>query len=96
MRPATAKMRAGAALEKGRKSNLLEPLLYPENVDNHCVVDLANFEFYAMDCYRKLGADSMAEPLPKDHIDLRPDLTDTRDARRYLSGWCRDVHNAFR
>jgi tetratricopeptide (TPR) repeat protein len=42
------------ALDKGRAQ--LEAMLYPENLDNHFVVDPAKWDFYAMDCYRLLGA----------------------------------------
>lgn len=46
------------ALDKGR--TLLDSLPYPENLDNHFVVDPAKFDFYAMDCYRLAGADQLA------------------------------------
>lgn len=42
------------ALDKGRA--VLEALPYPENLDNHFAVDPAKWDFYAMDCYRVLGA----------------------------------------
>jgi hypothetical protein len=35
---------------------LLESLPYPENLDHHFVVDPGKFDFYAMDCYRLVGA----------------------------------------
>lgn len=47
------------ALEKGRK--LLDTLPYPDRPDNHFVVDPDKFDFYAMDCYRLIGNDTMAE-----------------------------------
>jgi tetratricopeptide (TPR) repeat protein len=47
------------ALEKGRV--LLDSLPYPERVDNHFVVDPDKFDFYAMDCYRLIGDDNLAE-----------------------------------
>lgn len=47
------------ALDQGR--TLLESLPYPENLANHFVVDPAKFDFYAMDCYRLLGEDQLAE-----------------------------------
>lgn len=47
------------ALEKGRL--LLDRLPYPERPDNHFVVDPDKFDFYAMDCYRLIGDDSLAE-----------------------------------
>ena len=48
-----------SALEEGR--TLLDSLPCPENLDNHFVVDPAKYEFYAMDCYRVLGEDRLAE-----------------------------------
>ena len=47
------------ALEKGRV--LLDALPYPERPDNHFVVDPDKFDFYAMDCYRIIGNDELAE-----------------------------------
>lgn len=47
------------ALEKGRV--LLDSLLYPERPDHHFVVDPDKFDFYAMDCYRLIGDDAIAE-----------------------------------
>src|SRR3954447_13153123 len=47
------------ALEAGRR--ILESLPYPENLDNHFVVDPAKFDFYAMDCYRIVGEDQLAD-----------------------------------
>jgi transcriptional regulator with XRE-family HTH domain len=47
------------ALEKGRK--LLESLPYPDRPENHFVVDPSKFDFYAMDCYRIAGQNSLAE-----------------------------------
>src|SRR5262249_21705691 len=47
------------ALERGRA--LLEQLEHPTNLDNHFVVDPAKYDFYAMDCYRIVGADALAE-----------------------------------
>jgi hypothetical protein len=49
------------ALDRGRR--LLEAMPYPENLDHHFVVDPTKFDFYAMDCYRHLGEDRMAETL---------------------------------
>jgi hypothetical protein len=50
------------ALDRGRR--LLDSLPYPENLDNHFVVDPTKFDFYAMDCYRMLAEDKMAETSP--------------------------------
>ncbi|WP_328439401.1 XRE family transcriptional regulator [Streptomyces sp. NBC_00444] len=47
------------ALDKGRR--MLEGMPHPENLDNHFVVDPAKFDFYAMDCYRLVGEDTLAE-----------------------------------
>jgi hypothetical protein len=47
------------ALEKGRA--LLDKLPYPERPDNHFVVDPDKWDFYAMDTYRIVGDDSLAE-----------------------------------
>ena len=47
------------ALDRGRQK--LEGMPYPENVANHFVVDPSKFDFYAMDCYRLLGEDALAE-----------------------------------
>lgn len=34
---------------------------FPERPDNHFVVDPDKFDFYAMDCYRLVGNDTLAE-----------------------------------
>jgi len=47
------------ALDAGRR--VLERMPYPDNLDNHFVVDPAKFDFYAMDCYRIVGEDQLAE-----------------------------------
>jgi hypothetical protein len=47
------------ALENGR--TLLDSLPYPERPDNHFVMDPDKFDFYAMDCYRLIGDDKLAE-----------------------------------
>ncbi|WP_226359243.1 hypothetical protein [Pseudonocardia sp. ICBG601] len=54
------------ALERGRV--LLESLPYPENIDNHFVVDPLKFDFYVMDCYRKVGEDRLASALADEVI----------------------------
>lgn len=46
------------ALERGRE--LLDSLPYPDNPRNHFQVDPAKYDFYAMDCYRAVGEDSLA------------------------------------
>lgn len=47
-----------AALDRGRQ--LLDRLPYPTNLDHQFVVDPSKFDFYAMDCFRILGADDIA------------------------------------
>lgn len=47
------------SLDRGR--DLLEALPYPDNVDNHFVVDPSKWDFYTMDCYRLVGDDQLAE-----------------------------------
>jgi hypothetical protein len=37
----------------------MESLPYPDNVDNHFTFDPDKFDFYAMDCYRRSGDDTM-------------------------------------
>ncbi|MBT0771349.1 hypothetical protein KIH74_20595 [Kineosporia sp. J2-2] len=63
------------ALDKGRR--ILEGLPHPENLDNHFVVDPAKFDFYAMDCYRILGEDAMAESLANEVIRAGTDFDGT-------------------
>ena len=60
------------ALDKGRR--LLESLPYPENLDHHFVVDPTKFDFYAMDCYRALANNKMAESLAKEVIQASTDF----------------------
>jgi len=47
------------ALEKGRV--LLDALPIPTRPENHFIVDPDKFDFYAMDCYRLVGDDTLAE-----------------------------------
>lgn len=54
------------ALEKGRV--LLDSLTYPDRPDNHFVIDPDKFDFYAMDCYRLVGNDTLAELHAKETI----------------------------
>jgi hypothetical protein len=60
------------ALDKGRR--LLESLPYPENLDHHFVVDPTKFDFYAMDCYRTLGVNAMAENLADEVVQASTDF----------------------
>jgi len=55
-----------ATLERGRV--LLDSMPYPENTDNHFVVDPLKFDFYAMDCYRHIGNDRLAKTLADEVI----------------------------
>lgn len=66
------------ALERGRQ--LLETLPYPENLENHFVVDPAKYDFYVMDCYRKLGEQRMAETLAYEVIRASTDFDGTERA----------------
>jgi transcriptional regulator with XRE-family HTH domain len=60
------------ALERGRE--LLETMPYPENIENHFVVDPAKFDFYAMDCYRKSGEDRLAVNVANEVIRVGTDF----------------------
>jgi hypothetical protein len=70
------------ALEKGRV--LLESLPYPERPDNHFVVDPEKFDYYAMDCYRLIGDDQLAEMLAREILGktITPDGRVTAPMRR--------------
>ncbi len=70
------------ALEKGR--GLLDSLPYPERPDNHFVVDPEKFDFYAMDCYRLMGDDPLAEMYAREIIGktVAPDGRVTSPMRR--------------
>lgn len=60
-------------LDRGRR--LLDSMPYPENLDHHFVVDPTKFDFYAMDCYRMLADDKMAENLASEVIQPAPNST---------------------
>jgi hypothetical protein len=60
------------ALDRGRR--LLDSMPYPENLDHHFVVDPTKFDFYAMDCYRMLADDKMAENLASEVIQASTDF----------------------
>jgi len=70
------------ALEKGRV--LLDSLPYPERPENHFVVDPEKFDFYAMDCYRIIGDDKLAEMHARETIrkSTAPDGRDLAPMRR--------------
>ncbi|MBO0823058.1 MAG: XRE family transcriptional regulator [Actinobacteria bacterium] len=63
------------ALDRGRR--LLDAMPYPENLSHHFVVDPAKFDFYAMDCYRQLADDKMAENLAGEVIRTSTDFDGT-------------------
>ena len=66
------------ALDRGRR--LLDALPYPDNLDNHFVVDPTKFDFYAMDCYRMLAEDKLAETLADEVIRASTDFDGTERA----------------
>ncbi|GGU87374.1 XRE family transcriptional regulator [Lentzea flava] len=66
------------SLDKGRQ--LLESLPYPDNLENHFVVDPSKYDFYVMDCYRKLGEQRMAETLANEVIRASTDFDGTERA----------------
>jgi hypothetical protein len=66
------------ALDRGRR--LLDALPYPENLDHHFVVDPTKFDFYAMDCYRHLGEDLIADNLADEVIRASTDFDGTERA----------------
>lgn len=53
-------------LERGRVT--LEGMPYPDNVENHFVVDPSKYDFYAMDCYRHVGENRLARELSNEVI----------------------------
>ena len=60
------------ALERGR--TLLDSLPYPDNTENHFVVDPSKFDFYAMDCYRQAGENELARELSDEVIRVSTDF----------------------
>jgi tetratricopeptide (TPR) repeat protein len=71
------------SLDQGRK--LLEAMPYPENLDHHFVVDPTKFDFYAMDCYRHLGEDTIAQNLADEVIRASTDFDGTERAPMRLA-----------
>jgi transcriptional regulator with XRE-family HTH domain len=61
-----------ATLERGRV--LLDSMPYPENSENHFIVDPLKFDFYAMDCYRIVGDDKVAQSLANEVIRTSTDF----------------------
>ncbi|MEV0097359.1 XRE family transcriptional regulator [Streptomyces sp. NPDC050738] len=66
------------ALDRGRQ--VLEALPYPESIEDHFVVDPAKFDFYRMDCYRRVGEDQLAEQLAGEVIRASTDWDGTERA----------------
>lgn len=64
------------ALERGR--TLLDSMSYPDNVQNHFVVDPTKFDFYAMDCYRHIGENRLARELSDEVIRVSTDFNGTQ------------------
>ena len=71
------------ALDKGRR--LLEAMPYPDNLEHHFVVDPTKFDFYAMDCYRHIAEDRMAEMLANEVIKASTDFDGTERAPMRLA-----------
>jgi tetratricopeptide (TPR) repeat protein len=71
------------ALEAGRQ--LLERLPYPDNIENHFVVDPAKFDFYRMDAYRRVGEDRLAEQIAGQVIQAGTDFDGTERAPMRIS-----------
>jgi tetratricopeptide (TPR) repeat protein len=63
------------ALDQGR--TLLEGLPHPEDLDHHFVVDPSKFDFYAMDCYRLLGENGLAQMYADEVIRSSTDFDGT-------------------
>jgi tetratricopeptide (TPR) repeat protein len=63
------------ALDAGRR--LLEQLPYPMDLNNHFVVDPAKYDFYAMDCYRVVGENRLAETAAQEVIASATDFDGT-------------------
>lgn len=71
------------ALEKGRV--LLDGMPYPDNIDNHFVVDPSKFDFYAMDCYRHVGENKLARTLANEVIRVNTDFNGEERAPMRIS-----------
>ncbi|MFF3127853.1 XRE family transcriptional regulator [Streptomyces sp. NPDC057908] len=62
-------------LDKGRQ--LLERLPYPENIEDHFVVDPGKYDFYRMDALRRVGENRLAEQLANQVIRAGTDFDGT-------------------
>jgi tetratricopeptide (TPR) repeat protein len=71
------------ALDAGRQ--LLERMPYPENIDNHFVVDPAKFDYYRMDAYRRVGEDRLAEQIAREVMRAGIDFNGAEQAPMRLS-----------
>lgn len=71
------------ALDRGRR--LLDSMPYPENLDHHFVVDPTKFDFYAMDCYRMLSEDKLAQNLAEEVIHASTDFDGSERAPMRLA-----------
>lgn len=60
-------------LERGRV--LLDGMPYPDNIENHFIVDPSKYDFYAMDCYRHIGENRLARELSDEVIRASTDFT---------------------
>ena len=58
---------------------------YPDNLDHHFVVDPTKYDFYAMDCYRQLAEDRLAETLANEVIQASTDFDGTERAPMRLA-----------
>ncbi|MFD0596173.1 XRE family transcriptional regulator [Catellatospora coxensis] len=67
------------ALDQGR--TLLESLPYPDDLNNHFVVDPAKFDFYAMDGYRLVGRTGSPRYTRRRLFDPRPTRAGLRPSR---------------
>jgi len=63
------------ALDQGRQ--ILERLPYPENIENHFVVDPGKYDFYRMDALRRVGENRLAEQLANQVIRAGTDFDGT-------------------
>ncbi|MER5617569.1 XRE family transcriptional regulator [Streptomyces sp. NPDC002215] len=71
------------ALDAGRQ--LLESLPYPENIANHFQVDPAKFDFYRMDCYRRVAEDGLATQIAGEVIRASTDFNGSEKAPMRIS-----------
>lgn len=60
------------SLDAGRR--LLDAMPYPDNIENHFVVDPSKFDFYAMDCYRQVDEGDRARELSEEVIRVSTDF----------------------